>query len=73
VKRASVYQPYVRPILRGKDKAKVEFGAKINDITIRQLFFVFFSGLRKLWMHLKDKVESFKIEKMRLIFASTVI
>jgi len=26
----NLYQPYVRPILRGKDKAKVEFGAKIN-------------------------------------------
>lgn len=26
----SVYQPYVRPIVRGKTKAKVEFGAKIN-------------------------------------------
>ncbi len=26
----SVYQPYVRPIVRGKSKAKVEFGAKIN-------------------------------------------
>jgi hypothetical protein len=26
----NIYQPYVRPIVRGKDKAKVEFGAKIN-------------------------------------------
>ncbi|MEX0994971.1 MAG: IS5 family transposase [Balneolaceae bacterium] len=26
----SIYQPWVRPIVRGKDKAKVEFGAKIN-------------------------------------------
>jgi IS5 family transposase len=26
----NLYQPYVRPIVRGKDKAKVEFGAKIN-------------------------------------------
>ncbi len=26
----NIYQPYVRPILRGKDKAKVEFGAKIS-------------------------------------------
>jgi transposase, IS5 family len=26
----SIYQPYVRPIVRGKDKANVEFGAKIN-------------------------------------------
>ncbi len=26
----SVYQPYVRPMVRGKSKAKVEFGAKIN-------------------------------------------
>jgi len=26
----NIYQPYVRPIVRGKDKAPVEFGAKIN-------------------------------------------
>ena len=26
----NIYQPYVRPIVRGKEKAKVEFGAKIN-------------------------------------------
>jgi IS5 family transposase len=26
----NLYQPYVRPIVRGKDKAKVEFGSKIN-------------------------------------------
>jgi len=26
----NIYQPYVRPIVRGKDKVKVEFGAKIG-------------------------------------------
>lgn len=26
----NIYQPYVRPIVRGKDKASVEFGSKIN-------------------------------------------
>lgn len=26
----NIYQPYVRPIVRGKDKTNVEFGAKIN-------------------------------------------
>jgi transposase, IS5 family len=26
----SIHQPHVRPIVRGKAKAKVEFGAKIN-------------------------------------------
>jgi transposase, IS5 family len=26
----NIYQPYVRPIVRGKEKAQVEFGAKIN-------------------------------------------
>jgi len=26
----SIYQPYVRPIVRGKEKASVEFGCKIN-------------------------------------------
>ena len=26
----SIYQPHLRPIVRGKAKAKVEFGAKIG-------------------------------------------
>jgi DNA-directed RNA polymerase subunit E'/Rpb7 len=26
----SIHQPHVRPIVRGKAKAKTEFGAKIN-------------------------------------------
>ncbi len=26
----NIYQPYVRPMVRGKDRANVEFGAKIN-------------------------------------------
>jgi hypothetical protein len=26
----NIYQPYVRPIVRGKDKAQIEFGAKIG-------------------------------------------
>jgi len=26
----NIYQPYVRPIPRGKDKASTEFGAKIS-------------------------------------------
>jgi IS5 family transposase len=26
----SIHQPHVRPIVRGKEKAKVEFGSKIN-------------------------------------------
>jgi hypothetical protein len=26
----NIYQPYVRPIVRGKDKAQVEFGAKLG-------------------------------------------
>ena len=26
----NIYQPYVRPIVRGKDKAQVEFGAKFG-------------------------------------------
>lgn len=30
----SIYQPYVRPIVRGKAKAKVEFGAKL-DISLQ--------------------------------------
>lgn len=26
----SIHQPHVRPMVRGKEKAKVEFGAKLN-------------------------------------------
>jgi IS5 family transposase len=26
----NIYQPYVRPIPRGKDKAAIDFGAKIS-------------------------------------------
>jgi len=26
----SIHQPHVRPIVRGKEKSKVEFGSKIN-------------------------------------------
>ena len=26
----SIYQPHLRPIVRGKAKAKVEFGAKVG-------------------------------------------
>ncbi len=26
----NIYQPHVRPMVRGKDKANVEFGSKIN-------------------------------------------
>jgi len=26
----NIYQPYVRPIVRGKDKALLEFGAKLR-------------------------------------------
>ena len=31
----NIYQPYVRPIVRGKDKTKVEFGAKLSCERVR--------------------------------------
>ena len=36
----SVYKPYVRPIVRGKEVKKVEFGAKCNNIQVDGLSFI---------------------------------
>jgi hypothetical protein len=36
----SIHQPHVRPILRGKDKARTEFGAKVNASTINGFTFI---------------------------------
>ncbi|MDR2533309.1 MAG: hypothetical protein LBC81_00765 [Tannerellaceae bacterium] len=37
---ASIYQPHVRPIVRGKAQAKVEFGSKIHVSVIDGISFV---------------------------------
>jgi hypothetical protein len=36
----SVFQPHVRPIVRGKSKAKVEFGSKIGSSVVRGYTFI---------------------------------
>jgi len=36
----SIHQPHLRPIVRGKTKAKVEFGAKINVSLVNGFFFL---------------------------------
>lgn len=36
----SIHQPHVRPILRGKDKSRTEFGAKVNASTIDGFTFI---------------------------------
>ena len=36
----NIHQPHVRPILRGKDKARTEFGAKVNASTINGYTFI---------------------------------
>lgn len=58
----SIHQPHVRPIVRGKSKSKVEFGAKINASLVSGLTFLddfswdaFNEGTR-----LKDSVEKYK-------------
>lgn len=58
----SIHQPHVRPIVRGKSKSKVEFGAKINASLVNGLTFLddfswdaFNEGTR-----LKDSVEKYK-------------
>jgi transposase, IS5 family len=59
----SIHQPHVRPIVRGKTKAKVEFGSKINLALVDGLSFLddlswnaFNEGTR-----LKSSVEKYKI------------
>ena len=58
----SIHQPHVRPIVRGKSKAKVEFGAKINLSMVDGMSFLddlswdaFNEGAR-----LKNSVEKYK-------------
>lgn len=58
----SIHQPHVRPIVRGKSKSKVEFGAKINASLVDGMTFLddfswdaFNEGTR-----LKDSVEKYK-------------
>ncbi|MCU0360745.1 MAG: IS5 family transposase [Bacteroidia bacterium] len=36
----SIHQPHVRPIVRGKEKAKVEFGAKVNVSLVNGFSFI---------------------------------
>lgn len=36
----SIHQPHVRPIVRGKEKARVEFGAKINISLVKGYSFI---------------------------------
>jgi hypothetical protein len=58
----SIHQPHVRPIVRGKEQAKVEFGSKIHVSVIDGISFVdelswdaFNEG-----SHLKDYVEHYR-------------
>jgi hypothetical protein len=37
----SIHQPHVRPIVRGKSQAKVEFGAKIHLSVIDGISFLY--------------------------------
>lgn len=36
----SIYRPYIRPIIRGKENKRVEFGAKVNNIQIDGISFI---------------------------------
>jgi hypothetical protein len=58
----NIYQPYVRPIVRGKDKAKVEFGSKLG-VSLQNRY----TRINKLsWdaynesTELKEQVEEYK-------------
>ncbi len=37
---ASIDKPYIRPIIRGKERKRVEFGAKSNLIQIDKINFI---------------------------------
>jgi len=59
----NLYQPHVRPIVRGKEKSKVEFGAKLNLSLVEGFaridnlnWYAFNEGI-----DLKDQVEAYKI------------
>lgn len=59
----SIYQPQVRPIVRGKSKSKVEFGSKINVSLVDGITFIddfswdaFNKGTRR-----KASVEKYKV------------
>ena len=36
----SIDRPYIRPIVRGKENKRVEFGAKVNNIQIDKISFI---------------------------------
>ena len=36
----SIDRPYIRPIVRGKENKRVEFGAKVNNIQIDEISFI---------------------------------
>ena len=36
----SIDRPYIRPIVRGKENKRVEFGAKVNNIQIDGISFI---------------------------------
>ena len=36
----SIDRPYIRPIIRGKENKRVEFGAKVNNIQIDEISFI---------------------------------
>lgn len=41
-------RPYIRPIFRGKENKRVEFGAKVNNIRIYEISFIEPHFLRSL-------------------------
>ena len=36
----SINRPYIRPIVRGKENKRVEFGAEVNNIRIDGILFI---------------------------------
>lgn len=59
----NIHQPYVRPIVRGKEKAKVEFGSKINVSLINGYSFIdhFSWDAFNEGSHLKESIDKYKI------------
>lgn len=59
----NIHQPYVRPIVRGKEKSKVEFGSKINVSLINGYSFIdhFSWDAFNEGSYLKESIEKYKI------------
>ena len=60
----NIHEPYVRSIVKGKEKAKVEFGSKINVSLVNGYPFIDYLSWDafKERIHLKESNDKYKID-----------